>query len=290
MAETSKIQWTDATFNPWRGCQKISPGCAHCYAETLSHRNPKTLGVWGPNGTRVIAGESYWRQPAKWNATAEAAGVRRRVFCCSLADVFEDRPELDAPRQRLFDLILQTPWLDWQILTKRPDIMKDWLTGTDLGRGHRNAHAWGNGWPNVWLGVSVENQDAAKERVPVLLSIPAAVHWLSCEPLLGPLDLDDYLSSHHTPPFGRKPVKWPHGRIQWVIVGGESGGQARPMDIEWARRIVLDCRFSAPCFVKQLGSVWAANNPGSTAKGDAPSEWPEWLRVREFPQQVAQAR
>src|SRR4051794_38669367 len=102
MATETKIQWTHHTFNPWRGCQKVSPGCAHCYAEQLSLRNPKVLGEWGPDGKRVIASESYWRLPLKWNRDAHKAGERRRVFCASLADVFEDRPELVKPRERLF--------------------------------------------------------------------------------------------------------------------------------------------------------------------------------------------
>src|SRR5262245_49606753 len=121
--ENSKIQWTDHTFNVWRGCEKVSPGCAHCYAETMSRRNPAVLGEWGKHGTRVIASEAMWREPLKWDRQARAAGVRKRVFCASLADVFEDRPELVAPRERLFRLIEDTPNLDWQLLTKRPEFM-----------------------------------------------------------------------------------------------------------------------------------------------------------------------
>lgn len=121
MAENSKIEWTNHTFNPWRGCQKVSPGCQHCYAETLSKRNPAVLGEWGPNGKRVIASEAHWRLPLKWNKAAKLAGERHRVFCASLADVFEDRPELVAPRVRLFHLISETPNLDWLLLTKRPE-------------------------------------------------------------------------------------------------------------------------------------------------------------------------
>src|SRR5690349_347144 len=121
MSATSKIQWTHSTFNPWRGCTKVSSGCTHCYAESLSKRNPKTLGVWGANGSRAIAAESYWRQPLKWDKEARKTGQPWRVFCASLADVFEDRPELHAPRLRLLKLIEETTSLTWLLLTKRPE-------------------------------------------------------------------------------------------------------------------------------------------------------------------------
>ncbi len=121
MGEGSKIQWTHHTFNPWRGCTHVSPGCEHCYAEALSKRNPAQLGTWGAGGTRVVASEAYWKQPERWNRAAEAAGERHRVFCASLADVFEDRPELVEPRERLWRLIVATPHLDWLLLTKRPE-------------------------------------------------------------------------------------------------------------------------------------------------------------------------
>jgi protein gp37 len=249
MADTTGISWTDSTFNPWRGCTKISAGCTNCYAETLSHRNPTVLGVWGDNGTRAIAAESYWRQPLKWNREAEKAGKRRRVFCASLADVFEDRSELDAPRQRLFDLILATPMLDWQLLTKRPEVMADWLVGKSFGGTLANAHEWGAGWPNVWLGVSVENQEQRK-RIDTLLSIPAACHWLSMEPLLEAVDIEDYIHVYH----GRHPVKkWPYGHIKWVVVGGESGHNARTMQVEWVRDLRRQCEGKAAFFFKQWG-------------------------------------
>lgn len=128
MAENSKIEWTHHTFNPWRGCTKVSEGCKFCYAETMSGRNPGTLGIWGPRGTRVVAAESYWRQPLKWDKAAEAAGEQHRVFCASLADVFEgpesmpasEWPKVQAARAQLFGFIEATPHLDWLLLTKRP--------------------------------------------------------------------------------------------------------------------------------------------------------------------------
>lgn len=194
MAET-KIEWTSYrrpdgsmvpgyTFNPWRGCTKVSAGCANCYAETMSKRNPEVLGIWGDNGTRAVATESYWRQPLKWNREAEKAGKRRRVFCASLADVFERRSELEQPRGGLFRLIAETPYLDWLLLTKRPEnvnYLSPW-----------GSEAWP--WPsNIWLGTSVENQEQADKRIPELLKVPARVRFLSCEPLLGPVDLTKWI-------------------------------------------------------------------------------------------------
>lgn len=295
MAENTKIQWCHHTFNPWRGCTKVSPGCAHCYAETLSHRNPAVLGEWGDDGHRAIAAESYWRQPLAWNRAAAQAGQRRRVFCLSLGDVFENRPDLDDPRERLFDLILQTPSLDWLLLTKRPTAMAAFLFG-----GFRRflkmpmrqlKHSWGDGWQNVWLGVSVENQKLAQERIPYLLSIPAALHWLSCEPLLGELDLRQCFYCRD----------YRYGGIDWVVVGGESGSQARPCDVGWIRFLVQQCQnTNRAVFVKQFGANIKgllsdgldhdkiASALGSTyrmldPKGGDPSEWPLDLRVREFP-------
>lgn len=260
MAENSNIEWTNHTFNPWRGCTKVSPGCANCYAEKMSHRNPGTLGVWGDDGTRVIAAESYWRQPIKWNKAAEKAGERHRVFCASLADVFEDRPELVEPRIRLFHLIDNTPNLDWLLLTKRPENIARMTPGigdcpdgcTPLVR------------PNVWIGVSVEDQQRADERIPYLLSTPAAVRFLSVEPLLGAVKIN---------PLFINPIQGTsqHGQrfIDWVIVGGESGHGARPMHPDWARSLRDQCQAAGvPFFFKQWGE-WI---PGA---GNGFTQWPE---------------
>lgn len=248
MAENSKIEWTHHTFNPWRGCTKVSAGCKHCYAETLSGRNPGTLGIWGKHGTRVIASESYWRQPLKWNRDAERAGERRRVFCASLADVFEGPesmpaeawPLVQAARARLFELIKATPWLDWLLLTKRPKFIAVMLPAD-----------WDQGYPNVWLGTSVENQAAADKRIPELLAVPAAVRFLSCEPLLGPVDLSAWLWEEAGPEWaGRNPAPG----IDWVIAGGESGGGARPMHPNWARGLRDQCVEAGVAFLfKQWG-------------------------------------
>jgi protein gp37 len=145
----TSIECAHDTFNPWRGCQKVSPGCAHCYAETLARRNPAIRGEWGPFGARVIGTDAYKRKPLQWNRDAAKMGVRRRVFCASLADVLEERPELVAPRRRLFDLIGDTPNLDWLLLTKRHEEMPATLVAR-----------FGNSPPvNLWAGVSVENQE-----------------------------------------------------------------------------------------------------------------------------------
>jgi protein gp37 len=282
MGRETRISWADHTFNPWRGCTKVSAGCDNCYAEAMSVRNPAVLGKWGPDGKRVVAAESYWRQPLKWGRDAKAAGERRRVFCASLADVFEDRPELSAPRRRLFRLVGETPSLDWLLLTKRPqDILR--LTrqaidtfddpGFDF-----NAAGEPNGlevasfaelFPNVWLGVSVEDQQRADERIPQLLQVPAAVRFLSVEPLLGPVDLTCHWYTTHNwhnwltgeTGLGRTTDNFASheqtGRkVGWVIVGGESGPSARPCEVGWIRSLVAQCKAaSVPVFVKQLGTV-----------------------------------
>lgn len=299
--QNTKIEWARHTFNPWRGCTRVSPGCAHCYAEILSHRNPKTLGVWGPQGTRVVAAESAWREPLKWDREAAALGERHRVFCASLADVFEGPetlprdsvPIVADARERLFHLVRQTPNLNWLLLTKRPQNVRPILEKSKRGLTQPYepdeladwCYDWFNGRApsNVWIGTSVENQATADERIPHLLQVPAAVRFLSCEPLLEDLGKIDTSG------------------IQWVIVGGESGPHARPCELAWVRALIEQCHEAdTPCFVKQLGSNLRgltrhgldhdhlAAALGSTyrlrdPKGGDPDEWPEDLRVRQCP-------
>lgn len=265
MTKNSNIEWTTHTFNAWRGCTKVSAGCKHCYAETLSGRNPTQLGIWGKNGTRVIAAESYWREPLKWNKAAEKAGERHRVFCASLADVFEGAESMPAAsvepvrqaRVRLFALIKATPALDWLLLTKRPENIRSMLP-----------EDWGEGYPNVWLGTSVEDQAAANTRIPHLVNVPATVRFLSCEPLLGPVDLEEWFS------YERRLISescfHEETPIHWVIVGGESGGHARPMHPNWARSLQDQCtRYNVAFFFKQ----WGEWHPWNETTGPNPTRY-----------------
>lgn len=290
MSERTAIEWTDHTFNIAWGCMKVSPGCTHCYADTLSRRYGHD--VWGPAKTtpRRTFGAKHWGDPAKWDAAAKRDGVRRRVFCGSMCDVFEDHPTIDAEREKLWPIVRATPNLDWQLLTKRPERIAANLP-TD----------WGEGYPNVWLGTSVESQEYADQRIPHLVAVPAVVRFLSCEPLLGPVEIDfDDIGSRD----------WEGRYIDWVIVGGESGAGARACDVQWIRELLAECAFGGvPCFVKQLGAhpcfrledEEARGNimPSfhhshgdlfckklTDAKGGDLAEWPEDLRVRQFPGEV----
>lgn len=228
MAKDSKIEWTHHTFNPWWGCAKVSPACQHCYAEAWAKRVGSA--VWGQSAQRRFFGENHWKEPLRWNREAEQDGVRRRVFCASMADVFERRAELHEWRNRLWKIIEQTPSLDWLLLTKRPQNVMAMVP-------------WNDQWPeNVWLGSTAENQTWADKRVPIMLQIPARVRFLSCEPLLGSLDLARYLS------------KDPAKSIHWIIAGGESGPHSRPMNPEWVRSLRNQCQQAGTAFhFKQWG-------------------------------------
>lgn len=240
MGELSKIEWTDHTFNPWWGCAKVSPGCDNCYAEALAARFK--MDVWGRSRPRRMMSEKHWAEPLKWDRDARDASVSRRVFCASMADVFEaGRPELEEPRERLWALIRATPNLDWLLLTKRPHNVQRMVP-------------WPNWlWPeNVWLGTTVERNELAKKRLGHLRNCGAKVRFVSCEPLLGFVNLDPWLQA---------------GIIHWVIVGGESGAGARPMDGDWARHLRNQCRdHSVKFFFKQWGE-W--RNGTRMGKGNA---------------------
>lgn len=228
MAENSKIEWTDHTFNPWWGCTRVSPACKHCYADTWAHR--LGLELWGQRADRRFFGDAHWSGPLRWNREAKIAGVRARVFCASMGDVFESRRDLDPWRARLWDLIEATPFLDWLLLTKRPDRIGPCVP-------------WRDEFPqNVWLGTTVENQAWAEKRLPHLLMYPAVVRFVSCEPLLGPLDLKPWIKG-----LG----------IDWVIAGGESGHRARPSHPHWFRSVRDQCVANGvPFHFKQWGN-WA---------------------------------
>lgn len=205
MGKDTAIAWTDHTFNPWWGCAKVSEGCSRCYAESFDKRVGGAH--WGVSAPRRFFGVKHWAEPLRWHVEAVREGRRARVFCASMADVFEDRPDLDHERTRLWSLIRDTPGLDWLLLTKRPENIARLLPAL-----------WGEGWPNVWLGTTVEHADTMG-RLDHLRDVPAAVRFVSAEPLIGPWsrNLDG---------------------IDWVIVGGESGPRPRPMDVEWARALL----------------------------------------------------
>ena len=271
MADETAIEWTDHTFNPWWGCSRVSPACRFCYADDQAKRYGHQ--VWRRHGPRRMLSEANWQRPLKWNREAEVRGVRAMVFCASMADVFEDHPDVAAPRERLWGVIEATPWLTWQLLTKRPENVPQMAP-------------WGSEWPaNVWMGTSVENQRYAGERIPLLLAVPAKIRFLSCEPLLGPVDL-----------FGRTdqgceeagPATVHHGYstrtdygtgtewdcdhqygIDWLICGGESGPHARPMHPAWARSLRDQCDAAdVPFFFKQWGE-WGPKNAATWPLGDA---------------------
>ena len=273
MSDKTGIQWTDHTFNCWWGCTKVSPGCTNCYAESWDARWKG--GHWGKDAPRRFFGDAHWNEPLKWNRAAEMEGRRHRVFCASMADVFEDRPDLEAERDHLWDLIHRTPHLDWQLLTKRPENMERMLPWGRYGAGP-------SPWRNVWLGTTVEDQKRADERIPLLLATPATVRFLSCEPLLGPVTLQPVVEKWARDALEAMKAGEPlPPSIKWVIVGGESGTDARPFDVEWARSLARQCAEAGiPCFVKQLGSAAHLRQ----SHGADPAEWPADLRVRQFPE------
>jgi protein gp37 len=232
MGTNSNIEWTDHTFNPWLGCTKISPGCDHCYAESWSKRSG--LVKWGKHARRRTS-EAYWRAPLKWNDNGlrfqRQHGRRQRVFCASLADVFDNQANAKW-RTDLFDLIRICNQLDWLLLTKRPQNIAKMLPAD-----------WGAGFANVWLGITAEDQTRYDERWRHLSRISCAITFISYEPAIGPLRLRTE---------GRQP--------DWLISGGESGGSARTMNPQWARDIISDCReYGVAPFHKQWGTY--ASNP-----------------------------
>lgn len=278
MSANSKIAWTDHTFNPWIGCTRVSEGCRHCYAESYAKRYGKA--EWGPLAKRVKTSPAYWMQPGLWNrqefvectlcgwrgnpkskdkcqCIAPFKDARQRVFCASLADVFEVNPQVEEWRAELFSLIEQTPNLDWLLLTKRPE--KIYSEGTRaVGNAMRDFDIWLAGRTNVWLGVTMENQHEADKRSKDFIRVGPCLRFLSLEPLLEEIVIPD--------------IK----KYDWVIVGGESGPGCRPFAWDWARSALEQCRaYGIPFFMKQGG--------GHPYKRDKLEDFPEDLRVREFP-------
>jgi protein gp37 len=257
MGKDTEIQWAHHTFNTHWGCEKVSAACRSCYAETFSKR--LGLKLWGGDDTqRRFFGDKHWNEPLKWNRAARAAGERHRVFCASMADVFEDRRDLDETRVRLFKLIEATPDLDWMLLSKR------WGIADIEGM---LPPSWREAWPaNAWAGATVEDKEQAAIRMPALRATRAPIRFLSAEPLLEDLGDIDLTGIH------------------LVIIGGESGHRARPLDLEavdslirrtWAAR--------AWPFVKQMGEAWANAHGAKDSHGGDPAEWEPRFRMREMP-------
>lgn len=276
MADKSAIEWTDATWSPVTGCDPISAGCKHCYAkrevETRWSKNPKSVWYGRPfNDVRchpeALAGA---RSPLTWKRP-------RRIFVCPRADLFHEA----VPAQFIadvFGVMAACPQHTFLVLTKRAKRMQ-FLLWSELD--------W-KPLPNVQIGVSVEDQAAADERVPLLLQTPAAVRWISAEPLLGPIDLRNYLRPMFRP---SNDPNWLdlHDPLDWIVAGGESGSKARPMVLGWAKDIVRQCRDAAvPVFVKQLGSRPTNRegepHPISDRAGRIMAEWPHELLVQEYPE------
>lgn len=250
MAENSKIEWTDHTFNAWTGCTKVSAACDFCYAESWAKRSG--IVEWG-NHPRRRTSASYWKQPLKWNRIAERDGVRRKVFCCSLADVFDNQADF-MWRRDLYHLITDTPQLDWLLLTKRPQNIVKMLPSV-----YGIINPWP--WPNVWLGTTVENQEEADRRIPHLLATPAAIRFLSCEPLLGFIDVTAILR-RQADGFMR-PLDGRFNRLHWVISGGESGPNARPSHPDWHRSLRDQCAAAGVSyFFKQWGEFTDIDHVG----------------------------
>ncbi|SDD27954.1 protein gp37 [Paenibacillus sp. UNCCL117] len=309
MSDKTKIEWSDSTWNPVTGCTKVSEGCRNCYAKTFAERFEGTPGHYFESGFKVTLRPERLGQPLRWKRP-------RKIFVNSMSDLFHpDVP--DEYIDRVFAVMALCPQHTFQVLTKRPERMREYLSDRkevvnetiafnmmDVPTRHIGKR-WG-GWtpaqtgeygrveipgyfddvsidwplPNVWLGVSVENQQAADERIPLLLQTPAAVRFLSCEPLLGPVNLGKWLLTQGWSPSYYDPDNI-HGypeseptneHINWVIVGGESGRNARPMHPNWARSLRNQCNAAGvPFFFKQWGE-WkkvhdlSANDPGIKGK------------------------
>lgn len=256
MAEKTEISWTDATFNPWWGCSKVSAACDHCYAERDAKRFSPGQVLWGVGAERREFGDTHWAAPLKWAKTMPARLFRRpRVFCASMADVFDK----DAPpgaRARLFALIDQTPELDWLLLTKRignvarmieePGMQKCGIPG------------------NVWLGATVVDQEEADRDIPKLLELPARIRFLSIEPMLGPISFEGLFANPSNLADGTNALE----ELRWVIAGGESGPHARPAHPKWIRSLRDQCKVAGvPFHFKQWGE-WAPYDRGAVASTD----------------------
>lgn len=295
MGDNTNIEWCDKTFNPWEGCTKVGPGCDHCYAEARNNRFQG--GNWGPGAPRRRTSEDNWKKPLKWNREAAEKGVRYRVFCASLADVFDNEVPVEW-RTDLFELIRKTPNLDWLLLTKRIGNVNN-----AIGESKRRVNVyqqseelfywlkdWHNGMPpeNVWIGATIVNQAEADRDIPKLLKAPAAVRFLSMEPLLGHVDLfnlrwipdskrtlNAFSGMDNTKGFSH----YDHG-VDWVIVGGESGSGARPMNPDWARSLRDQCNETGVSFLFKQWGEWVPAHEKDDGKLEISGHYPlipkEW--------------
>lgn len=353
MAKETEISWCDSTFNFWEGCTKVSPGCTNCYAEARNNRFHHGKN-WGKGAPRLLRSDAYRKEPRKWEAMSyrgrfrqcpecgwrgdvpsdemdcpttgcSCAGldmfcVRPRVFSASLSDWLDDEVPIEWLAD-LLKLIHDTPNLDWQLLTKRPQNWRPRITAAGdhvYETGEGPLIAWLADWGdfnvpphNVWIGTSVEDKKRADERIPELVKIPARVRFLSCEPLLEAVSLDNYILPtlrDAQEAYQGRSTDYP--RIHWTIWGGESGPSARACNIDWIAGGVRECRKAdVPSFVKQLGSNAQTSNANlydwpdkrilvdscciegfaaaglrtKNKKGGDMSEWPHELQIREFP-------
>lgn len=285
MGKNTGIEWAHHTFNPWWGCTKVSEACRNCYAESLAKRTGHG-DTWGKEGRRRFFGDKHWNEPRRWNEAAAKAGRRERVFCASMADVFEglgqDHPDfqqMHRARLRLWQLIAETPSLDWLLLTKRPESVRLFGPWCDPHR---------QGLTNAWVGTTVEDQLAADERLPHLVRVPG-VKFVSAEPLLGPVDIERYLTNFawrctacgEPCPFGEEAWLGLHPavsgsgplcpnedcdgeldsalgeHISWVIAGGESGPRARPSHPDWFRSLRDQSQRGDAAFLFKQWGEWA---------------------------------
>ncbi len=270
MGEKTGISWCDATFNPWIGCTKVSQGCKFCYAETQNNHYQWNPAGWGPGTPRKRTSAANWAKPIQWAKRAVKDGVIRRVFCASLADVFDAEAPIGA-RLDLFQLIKATGeigGLEWLILTKRPENIEKMMIGS-----------WLSNPPDyIRLGVTAEDQENADKRISELLRVWKGNNFISYEPALGLVDFTGrtvdqvWMNDIHDPVFEDENVM----KVNWIVCGGESGAGCRPMDLMWARSIRNQCAdCGVPFFMKQLG--------GFPDKRHDPAGWPGDLRVQEFP-------
>ncbi len=248
MADKTNITWTDSTHHPWWGCTKIAPGCDNCYANALDKRTGGSH--WGKGSIPRILSDNNWRKPHQWNRKAQNSGKPHNVFCGSMCD-WADKNAPECQRDRLWNVIRETPYLRWQLLIKRAPNIKKYLPKD-----------WGAGYSNVWLGVTVENRKNGLKRIDFLRDIPARIRFLSIEPLLEDIGLIDLTG------------------IQWVIVGGESGPGARPMHTDWFESIEHQCREqNVPLFFKQWGSKGRQDKGGCLVNGVEHKQWPNTQKL-----------